>query len=175
MSKNNKKAYVIPKGAGQTKNLGEGLRAKEEQISTHFKKNTYFDYQPELCKDYYETGYCGYGDNCKFIHDRSLTKSSLTLEREFDERQKRDAEKSVQEISKKDDVMKKQKIEDGAEEAQKKVCPKCKKEYDEERTIMVMKCGHYICCDCCIGTKKCPLCDKPTTGVFNKLKKRCEK
>ena len=29
-----------------------------------------FDYQPDICKDYKETGFCGYGDNCKFMHDR---------------------------------------------------------------------------------------------------------
>jgi len=51
-----------------------------------------FDYQPDLCKDYKETGYCGYGgtqlnaaaipilnstntDSCKFMHDRGDYKS----------------------------------------------------------------------------------------------------
>jgi RING finger protein 113A len=28
------------------------------------------DRNPERCKDYYEHGYCGYGDTCIFIHDR---------------------------------------------------------------------------------------------------------
>lgn len=28
------------------------------------------DYAPDLCKDYLETGYCGFGDSCKFLHDR---------------------------------------------------------------------------------------------------------
>lgn len=31
---------------------------------------TIMDYQPDVCKDYKETGYCGYGDSCKFLHDR---------------------------------------------------------------------------------------------------------
>lgn len=30
-----------------------------------------WDYQPDLCKDFKETGYCGFGDSCKFLHDRS--------------------------------------------------------------------------------------------------------
>ncbi len=30
-----------------------------------------WDYQPDICKDYKETGYCGFGDSCKFMHDRS--------------------------------------------------------------------------------------------------------
>ena len=25
-----------------------------------------FDYQPDICKDYKETGFCGYGDQCKY-------------------------------------------------------------------------------------------------------------
>ena len=38
------------------------------------------DHNPERCKDYYEHGYCGYGDTCIFIHDRSDYKSGHQLE-----------------------------------------------------------------------------------------------
>ena len=40
-----------------------------------------FDYQPDICKDYKETGYCGYGDSCKFIHDRGDYKSGWEIDR----------------------------------------------------------------------------------------------
>lgn len=40
-----------------------------------------FDYQPDICKDYKETGFCGYGDACKFLHDRSDYKSGWEMER----------------------------------------------------------------------------------------------
>ena len=40
-----------------------------------------FDYQPDVCKDYKETGFCGYGDACKFVHDRSDYKSGWEIER----------------------------------------------------------------------------------------------
>ena len=40
-----------------------------------------FDYQPDICKDYKETGYCGYGDACKFVHDRGDYKSGWELDR----------------------------------------------------------------------------------------------
>jgi hypothetical protein len=43
-----------------------------------------FDYQPDICKDYKETGFCGYGDNCKFLHDRGDYKSGWQLEKEWD-------------------------------------------------------------------------------------------
>lgn len=29
------------------------------------------DYNRAVCKDFKETGYCGYGDNCIYLHDRS--------------------------------------------------------------------------------------------------------
>jgi RING finger protein 113A len=42
------------------------------------------DYQPDICKDYKETGFCGYGDQCKFLHDRGDYKSGWQLEKEWD-------------------------------------------------------------------------------------------
>jgi hypothetical protein len=39
-----------------------------------------FDYQPDICKDYKETGFCSYGDSCKFMHDRGDYKSGWELE-----------------------------------------------------------------------------------------------
>jgi hypothetical protein len=40
-----------------------------------------FDYQPDICKDYKETGFCSYGDSCKFMHDRGDYKSGWELDR----------------------------------------------------------------------------------------------
>lgn len=40
-----------------------------------------FDYQPDLCKDYKETGYCAYGDSCKFLHDRGDYKGGWQIEK----------------------------------------------------------------------------------------------
>jgi RING finger protein 113A len=47
-----------------------------------------FDYQPDICKDYKETGYCGFGDSCKFLHDRGDYKTGWQLEKEWEEQQK---------------------------------------------------------------------------------------
>jgi Zinc finger C-x8-C-x5-C-x3-H type (and similar) len=44
-------------------------------------------WQPDICKDYKETGFCGYGDSCKFLHDRGDYKSGWQLEREWDQEQ----------------------------------------------------------------------------------------
>merc|ERR1712014_105719 len=47
-----------------------------------------------ICKDYKETGYCGFGDSCKFLHDRSDYKQGYQLEKEWEEKQKKlEAEK----------------------------------------------------------------------------------
>jgi RING finger protein 113A len=43
-----------------------------------------FDYQPDLCKDYKETGYCTFGDACKFMHDRGDYKSGWEIDRDWD-------------------------------------------------------------------------------------------
>eukprot|EP01055_Gregarina_sp_Pseudo9_P003968 Gregarina_sp_Pseudo_9__3967@NODE_410_length_2896_cov_13_895695_g387_i0_p2_GENE_NODE_410_length_2896_cov_13_895695_g387_i0NODE_410_length_2896_cov_13_895695_g387_i0_p2_ORF_typecomplete_len237_score68_91zfCCCH/PF00642_24/1_7e09zf_CCCH_4/PF18345_1/0_00016zfCCCH_4/PF18044_1/0_0029zfCCCH_3/PF15663_5/0_015zfCCCH_8/PF18633_1/0_39Torus/PF16131_5/0_45zfCCCH_2/PF14608_6/0_63_NODE_410_length_2896_cov_13_895695_g387_i04471157 len=47
------------------------------------------DYNPEICKDYKETGYCGFGDTCKFLHDRSDYKAGWQIEKEWEEEQRR--------------------------------------------------------------------------------------
>lgn len=51
------------------------------RASTNVRMTVRFDYQPDICKDYKETGFCGYGDACKFIHDRSDYKSGWELDK----------------------------------------------------------------------------------------------
>jgi RING finger protein 113A len=55
------------------------------RASAHIRVSARFDYQPDICKDYKETGYCGYGDSCKFMHDRGDYKSGWQMEKEWDE------------------------------------------------------------------------------------------
>ncbi len=47
-----------------------------------------WDYQPDICKDYKETGYCGFGESCKFLHDRSDYKHGWQIEREQEQAEK---------------------------------------------------------------------------------------
>ena len=51
------------------------------RASMYARVSTRFDYQPDICKDYKETGFCSYGDACKFLHDRGDYKSGWELER----------------------------------------------------------------------------------------------
>lgn len=57
------------------------------QGSSNIRITTRFDYQPDLCKDYKETGYCCFGDSCKFMHDRGDYKSGWQLEKEWEKNQ----------------------------------------------------------------------------------------
>ncbi|KAI9442562.1 hypothetical protein H4582DRAFT_2202915 [Lactarius indigo] len=42
---------------------------------------TIVDYQPDVCKDYKETGFCGFGDTCKFLHDRGTYLAGWQLDK----------------------------------------------------------------------------------------------
>jgi hypothetical protein len=55
-----------------------------QRAPLHVRSSVRWDYQPDICKDYKETGYCGFGDTCKFLHDRSDYKSGWQIDREVD-------------------------------------------------------------------------------------------
>ena len=52
---------------------------------SHVRSTTRIDHNPERCKDYYEHGYCGFGDTCIFIHDRGDYKSGHQLDMEYEQ------------------------------------------------------------------------------------------
>ncbi|KAG1668960.1 hypothetical protein FOA52_001004 [Chlamydomonas sp. UWO 241] len=58
------------------------------RAAQYARVSTRFDYQPDICKDYKETGFCSYGDSCKFMHDRGDYKSGWEIERDWQEEQK---------------------------------------------------------------------------------------
>uniref|UniRef100_A0A3B0MK66 Zinc finger C-x8-C-x5-C-x3-H type (And similar)/Zinc finger, C3HC4 type (RING finger)/zinc-RING finger domain containing protein, putative n=1 Tax=Theileria annulata TaxID=5874 RepID=A0A3B0MK66_THEAN len=64
-----------------------GLYGPVRASATNVRTTLRIDYQPDICKDYKETGYCGFGDTCKFLHDRSDYKSGWQLEKEWEEEQ----------------------------------------------------------------------------------------
>lgn len=47
------------------------------------------DRNPELCKDYFETGHCAFGDTCIFIHDRSDYASGHQIEKDWNDKQRK--------------------------------------------------------------------------------------
>ena len=144
-----------------------------------------FDYQPDVCKDYKETGYCGFGDACKFLHDRGDHKSGWQIDREWEEKQKKEAEdKKKREAGIFDDDgadreggEREGKDEDGLPFA----CLSCKRpwatagERREEGLAafdpVVTRCGHHFCEACALrnaaSDPKCPVCGKAHGGTFN--------
>ena len=65
------------------------------RASSHIRVTARFDYQPDVCKDYKETGYCGYGDSCKFMHDRGDYKTGWQLENEWNEKMAKQREREL--------------------------------------------------------------------------------
>lgn len=137
-----------------------------------------------ICKDYKETGYCGFGDSCKFLHDRSDYKSGHVIEREWEEKQKKIEEKKRKQwekraIKKAEGGGEDEASDDGGsssgsddENELPTQCLNCRLPWAECQSIPVQTvCGHHFCEDCAMShysrTPKCYACDAPTHGIFN--------
>ncbi|KAI8021166.1 Zinc finger CCCH domain-containing protein 1 [Camellia lanceoleosa] len=115
------------------------------RASAHIRVSARFDYQPDICKDYKETGYCGYGDSCKFMHDRGDYKSGWQME-EWDEAQKArkrnlamggdDMDEGTADHSDEDD-----------EDALPFACFICRQPFVDP---VVTRCKHYFCEHCAL-------------------------
>ncbi|KAF4656422.1 hypothetical protein FOL47_008922 [Perkinsus chesapeaki] len=70
------------------------------RASANARVSCVFDYQPHVCKDYKETGYCGFGDSCIYLHDRSDYKSGWQLEQEWEEKKKKNEAKMQKRLEK---------------------------------------------------------------------------
>ena len=123
-----------------------------------------FDYQPDICKDYKETGYCTFGDSCKFMHDRGDYKSGWELDRDWDAKQekaKMDAlQAEMDEGKPKDD----EDVDDGLPFA----CALCRGPF---KNPVETRCLHYFCEGCALAhyntSRRCFLCNEQTFGQFN--------
>ncbi|KAI8078696.1 uncharacterized protein BX664DRAFT_342501 [Halteromyces radiatus] len=144
------------------------MQVGPQKAPANLRVTARFDYQPDICKDYKETGFCGYGDSCIFLHDRGDYKSGWELDKEWEE-----AQKNKTGGGKKDQYA----ISD--EESDEEVpfaCLICRKEFVNP---VVTKCQHYFCESCAINnykvSSKCYACGAPTNGVFNTAKNILEK
>jgi RING finger protein 113A len=68
------------------------------RATTFVRTTARFDYQPDICKDYKETGFCGFGDTCIYLHDRGDTKSGWQMEQEYEERKRKEEDKKSREM-----------------------------------------------------------------------------
>ena len=143
-----------------------------------FVRNTCrFDYQPDVCKDYKDTGFCGYGDSCKFMHDRGDYKTGWQLEAEYQRQKERDKEREMlgklgEPDSDDEREANRFRVGAGAEELPF-ACHLCRGPF---RDPIVTPCQHYFCANCALsrhraGESSCAICGKQTSGLFNQATK----
>ncbi|CAH0520558.1 unnamed protein product [Peronospora belbahrii] len=127
-----------------------------------------FDYQPDICKDYKETGFCGYGDSCKFLHDRGDYRSGWQIEKEYAEKEK-NRQKRLQagrDPDNESDEEEKNATKKSSEE--QFACTICRRPF---RNAVETICGHFFCEACALKhfkkSSRCFNCKKQTSGVFN--------
>lgn len=120
------------------------------------------DYKPDICKDYKETGYCGYGDACKFMHDRGDYKAGWQLDREWEEKERQRKEREQAALA---GMLGE---EDGPAEAAPEddlpfACFICRRQWSDVRDPVVTKCRHYFCEQCALQhhakSKLCAACN----------------
>jgi len=142
---------------------------------THIRATCRFDYHPEMCKDYKETGYCGYGDSCKFIHDRGDYKPGWLIDQEYErEIKEKELRQMGYDVGKKEENYEIVNSDEEYEDVDG-VPVKCRICQDVMNSPVVTKCEHYFCEKCAIEKyrkdKKCFVCKKPTLGIFNEAEK----
>lgn len=156
-----------------SKSMGEKRKATDderydEHSSEYLRRKHNFirstirvDYQPDICKDYKETGFCGFGDSCKFIHDRSDYKQGWQIDQEYEKGIKEEADDKY--LIRDDEEGNKE------EEGDQDQCAVCKEAYKDP---IVTKCKHYFCGDCADKEcgEKCYTCQKATSGIFKVAK-----
>jgi RING finger protein 113A len=127
-----------------------------------------FDYQPDVCKDYKDTGFCGFGDSCKFMHDRGNYKTGWQLEKEWEETEKKRKLKLA--LGNKDEEQ--EKLEAEAHMDIQFACPLTRQPFLQP---VVTLCGHYFEESAILShyakSSICPMCAKSTYGTFNKASK----
>jgi len=135
---------------------------------TNLRVTCRFDYQPDICKDYKETGYCGYGDSCKFLHDRGDYKTGWELEKEWEDEQKIKRERMGQPGGPMEGHDSDSEFLIEKDEEYPFACNICKNPFVKP---VQTKCKHYFCQSCAVNRymidPRCAVCKDNTNGIFN--------
>ncbi|KAF3802275.1 Pre-mRNA-splicing factor cwc24 [Colletotrichum gloeosporioides] len=149
---------------------------------TNIRTITLTDFQGDVCKDYKQTGFCGFGDNCKFLHAREDYKAGWQLDKEWENVTKGKKNMGGTVVASADRT-KANDDDDDEEEAMLEnipfACIICKEMY---KAPIITRCGHYFCEPCALKRYRkdptCAACGSGTNGVFNsasRLKKLLER
>lgn len=127
-----------------------------------------------MAKQYKQTGFCGFGDNCKFLHDRSDYKQGWQLDKEWETVSKgrnnmggtvvANANRDKNTTTASDDEDDEEAMLDNIPFA----CVICRGPY---KSPVTTRCGHYFCEACALKRYRkdpgCAACGAGTNGVFN--------
>lgn len=152
------------------------------RASSNVRTTTRFDYDPSICKDYKETGTCGYGDSCIYLHDRSDYKSGWQIEKEYNDSRSllavrtggkgENKNKSSEEVSGSDSGTS-QSSSDGSSSGLPFACFICRSAFTRP---VVTRCGHYFCESCALTRfakqkkRGCAVCGASLDGNFSVAK-----
>lgn len=160
---NNYKKHIKPKDSTMGNASSGMVRKGPIRAPEHLRATVRWDYQPDICKDYKETGFCGFGDSCKFLHDRSDYKHGWQIERELDEGRYGANDDENYEVS-------------SDEEDMPFKCFICRESF---KNPVITKCRHYFCETCALQhyrkSQRCYVCNVQTNGVFNPAKELAAK
>lgn len=144
---------------------------------TNIRTITVTDFAPDVCKDYKKTGFCGFGDNCKYLHSREDYKHGWQLDREWDTvtKGKKNLGGTVVASANRDKAGGDD-DEAGEEDVLLQnipfVCIICEEDY---KAPVITRCGHYFCEPCALKRYRkdptCAACGAGTNGVFNSAKR----
>jgi RING finger protein 113A len=159
------------KGVANYTKFTNGLKKAKfgpvKSVSANVRTSTVIDYQPDVCKDYKQTGFCGYGDSCKFLHSREDYKAGWKLDQEWEEAQSLIKGKSTKDES---DIGKSLPDKSSSDDIPFK-CVICKNDYDNP---VVTNCVHYFCESCFLAEYRkkpgCYICGKETNGIAKPAK-----
>lgn len=147
--------YSSEESGEEKQSVGQRLPSGPDKPQPkNVRATTVTDFQPDICKDFWQTGYCGYGDTCKFLHVRDELRQLKPIEKEWEQ---------VDTLSSNNKT---------TTTAQHELpvphkCLICRRDYSHPvRT----ECEHYFCQSCFLARCKkkstsCLLCGKDTGGV----------
>ena len=141
---------------------------------TNLRTITVTDFAPDVCKDYKQTGFCGFGDSCKYLHAREDYKQGWQLDKEWEnvtKGKRPPGGTKIASMNRNPEDAVDSEEEDAILEGIPFACIICKENYKDP---IVTKCGHYFCEGCALKRYRkdpsCAACGAGTGGVFNVAK-----